>query len=311
MKILGNVVRRNLKLFFKDKGMFFSSLITPILLLVLYATFLAKVYRESFESALPEGLTVSDKLIGGTVVSQLISALLAVSCVTVSFCSNLIMIQDKANGNIRDFTVSPVKRSTLAAGYYISSTVSTLIVTFSAIVVCFIYLATQGWFMTFTDVLLVISDVFLLTLFGTAISSCVNFFLSTNGQASAVGTIVSAGYGFVSGAYMPISSFGEGLQKAMSFLPGTYGTCLLKNHMMRGVFAEMESIGFPPPVITGIRDSIDCNIYFFDHVATIPVMYAVLVGSIVVFTGLFILFHVFIKDPGTKKRVRVKKKATR
>ena len=36
-------------------------------------------------------------------------------------------------------------------------------------------------------------DVALLVLFGTALSSCVNFPLSTNGQGSAVGTIVSAG----------------------------------------------------------------------------------------------------------------------
>ena len=148
MKTLLNVVRRNLKLFFKDKGMFFSSLITPIILLVLYATFLAKVYKESFASALPEGLSIPAKLIDGTVFSQLISALLAVSCVTVSFCANLLMIQDKANGVIRDFTVTPVRRSTLAAGYYVASASSTLIVTFSALAVCLGYLATQGWYMS-------------------------------------------------------------------------------------------------------------------------------------------------------------------
>lgn len=296
MKILSNIVRRNLKLFFKDKGMFFSSLITPIILLVLYATFLAKVYRDSFVSALPDGVTIPDKLIDGTVVSQLISALLAVSCVTVSFCSNLLMIQDKSSGSIKDFTVSPVKRRTLAAGYYIASAVSTLIVTLTALAVCLLYLWAQGWYMTFSDVLLVILDVFLLTLFGTALSSCVNFFLSTNGQASAVGTIVSAGYGFICGAYMPIATFGTALQKAISFLPGTYGTCLIKNHMMRGVFSEMQNIGFPKEVLTGIKDGIDYNMYFFGNSVSVPVMYAVLTGSVVLFTGLFILFHILKKN---------------
>ena len=85
MKTLIRVINRNLKLFFKDKGMFFSALITPMILLVLYATFLAKVYRDSFASALPEGFAIPEKLLDGTVASQLISALLAVSCVTVSF----------------------------------------------------------------------------------------------------------------------------------------------------------------------------------------------------------------------------------
>ena len=39
-------------------------------------------------------------------------------------------------------------------------------------------------------------------------------------------SIVSAGYGFICGAYMPISQFSEGQQKVLSFLPGTYGTSM-------------------------------------------------------------------------------------
>mgnify|MGYP004699509937 CR=1 FL=1 len=49
----------------------------------------------------------------GTVASQLVAALLAVSCVTVTFCVNLTMVQDKANGARKDFNVSPISRSTI------------------------------------------------------------------------------------------------------------------------------------------------------------------------------------------------------
>lgn len=301
MKTLYQVTRRNLKLFFRDKGLFFSSLITPIILLVLYAAFLAKVYLESFSSALPADFSVPQRLIDGTVFSQLISSLLAVCCVTEAFCANLIMIMDKANGNIKDFTVSPVNRSTLAAGYYLAAAACTLIITFTALGACLIYLATQGWYLTFGDILLVILDVVLLTMFGTAISSCVNFFLTTNGQASAVGTIVSAGYGFVSGAYMPISTFNSGLRNTLMFLPGTYGTGLLKNRLMRGVFAEMKNIGFTDEVVESIKDSVDCNLYFFGKRVPSWTMAAVLVGSIIFFTGLFVVFHLLTKRKKTIK----------
>ena len=57
---LFSMFSRDCKLFFKDKGMFFTSLITPLILLVLYATFLANVYKDSFMSAMPEGFKVSD-----------------------------------------------------------------------------------------------------------------------------------------------------------------------------------------------------------------------------------------------------------
>lgn len=288
---LFKLTKRNLRVFFKDKGMFISSLITPLILLVLYATFLANVYRDSFESALPDGFAVNASLIDATVAGQLIASLLAVSCVTVSFCANLLMIGDRANGTIRDLTVSPVTRPTLAIAYFAASAFSTLIVTFTATACGFLYLGIVGWYLSVADVFGILADVLLLTLFGTALSSCLHFFLNTNGQASAVGTIVSAGYGFLCGAYMPISSFGETLQKVLMFLPGTYGTSLLKNHMMRGVFAEMEATGFPPEVVEEIGKSIDCNLFFFGKPVPTEAMFAILGGAVVLFVGVFVLLH--------------------
>ena len=295
MKTYFSLVKRNTKLFFKDKGMFFTSLITPLILLVLYATFLANVYRDSFSSAIPEILKLDSKVLEGAVAGQLVSSLLAVSCVTVAFCSNLLMVQDKINGARRDFCVSPVRRSTLAAAYFSSSSLSTLIITFTALGVCLLYQLKKGWYLSGTDIMMLALDVFLLTLFGVALSSCVNFFLSTNGQSSAVGTIVSAGYGFVCGAYMPISSFSPALQKILSFLPGTYATSLIRNHAMRGAFSAMEDAGFPPEAMKTIRDAFDCNLYFFEKSVSEGAMFAVLGGSTAVLVLVYILLNILSK----------------
>ena len=289
---LGALIRRNTKLYFKDKGMFFTSLITPLILLVLYGTFLGNVYEDSFRSALEAaGATVSDKIIGGCVGGQLVSSLLAVSCVTVAFCSNLIMVQDKITGARRDLTITPVKSGVLALSYYISTLLSTLLICFTATGICLLYLTYVGWYLTAWDVMALLLDVALLVLFGTALSSCINFFLSTNGQASAVGTIVSAGYGFICGAYMPISQFSEGLQKVISFLPGTYGTSLLRNHALHGVFEEMSAQGFPSEVVDAIRDSIDCNLYFFGNKVETGAMYLVLTAAIVLTIGIYVALN--------------------
>ena len=145
-------------------------------------------------------------------------------------------------------------------------------------------------------VLLGLSNVTLiLVLFGTALSSIVNCNLTTNGQASAVGTIVSAGYGFLCGAYMPISNFGEGLQRVLSFLPGTYGTALFRNHALRGVYAEMTRTGFPAEVVEHIKDSIDCNLYFFGSKVSIGAMTGVMAGSVAVLIGIYILMNLLKK----------------
>lgn len=293
---LGNLICRNCRLFFRDKGMFFSSLITPIILLVLYVTFLGNVYRDSFAGALPEGFVIEDALLNATVGGQLISSLLAVCCVTVAFCSNLLMVQDRVSGARRDLAVSPVRPSTIAVAYFCASALATLLISLTALAVCLGYLAMAGWLLRAGDVLSMLLDVVLLTLFGVALSSCVNFPLRTQGQGSAVGTIVSAGYGFLCGAYMPISNFSSGLQKVLSFLPGTYGTSLLRNHALAGAYREMARVGFPAEVIEAIRDSIDCNLYFFGRSVSIGGMYAVLVGATLLLVGLYVLLNALRRE---------------
>lgn len=291
MKITLTLIKRNVKLFFRDKAMFFTSLITPGILLVLYATFLSNIYKDSFLAGLPTGVTVSDGVIGGLVGGQLVSSLLAVSCVTVAFCSNFLSVQDKANGTVKDLRISPVKSSVLSLSYYVASLVSSLIICLCALALGLIYLATTGWYLSFVDVVLLFLDVVVLVLFGTALSSVINIFLSSQGQISAVGSIVSAGYGFICGAYMPISSFGEGLQVAVSFLPGTYGTALLRSHATRGAFEAMKDEGLSTEAIDGLRDAIDCNIYFFDNAVSQGVSYIVLLGTVGALVFAYVLIN--------------------
>ena len=285
------LIKRNVKLFFKDKGMFFTSLITPAILLVLYATFLGKVYRDSFTANLPATLALPEKLINGLVGGQLISSILAVSAVTVSFCSNFLMVQDKASGALRDITISPVRPAALSLSYYVATLFSTLTICFAATAICLAYMAAVGWYLSVADVLLLLLDVLLLVLFGTALSSIINFFLSSQGQISAVGTIVSSGYGFICGAYMPISSFADGLQKVISFLPGTYGTSLVRNHAMQSALAEMEKQGVPSEAVQGLENMLDCNLYFFEKQVSIPVMYLILGVTVAILVGVYILLN--------------------
>ena len=209
MNALRYLIWRNTKLFFKDRGMFFTALVTPLILLLLFVTFLGDIYRDSFRSAIPAGLIVPESLVEGFAGGWLFSSLLAVCCVTVAFCANMLMVQDKATGTRADLCITPVKKSTLALGYYTATALSTLVICGAALGACFLYLGGMGWYLSAADVLLTCLDVFLLVMFGTALSSVVNHFLSTQGQISAVGTIVSACYGFLCGAYMPISQFSD------------------------------------------------------------------------------------------------------
>ena len=293
MKTLLMLVRRNTKLFFKDKSVFFTSLIAPLILLFLFVTFLGGVYTDSFHSGIPDGLgiEVPDRLVNGFVGGWLFSSLLAVCCVTISFSANMIMVQDKATGRINDLTIAPVGRATLAVGYYVSTALVTLLICLLALACGLVYLAVVGWYLTAADVFLTILDVVLLVMFGTALSSIVCFFLRSQGGITAVTTIVSAAYGFLCGAYMPVSSFTPAIRNFIMFLPGTYGTSLLHSHLMGGSLAAMETLGFPPEVVKGIGESFDNTMFFFGNRVELWQAYLVVVGAVLVLGGLYILFN--------------------
>lgn len=292
MTAFNALVRRNVKLFFKDRGMFLTALISPLILLFLFITFLGNVYRDAFLSGIPAEMSAPDKLVDGFVGGWLFSSLLAVSCVTVAFCSNLIMVQDKALGTRADLTIAPISNAKLALSYYVSTALSTLIICGVALMAGFGYIANAGWYMSVSEVLLTLLDVFMLVMFGTLLSSVVSHFLSTQGQMSAVGAIMSSCYGFLCGAYMPISQFSAGIRNLISCLPGTYGTVLLRNHMMGGAMRELDSLRLPPEAIQELRRAFDSDLFFFGSKVSIPMLYVVLCSAIMVLLAAFILLNI-------------------
>lgn len=283
-----NLTKRNIKVYFSDKSMFFVSLITPLILLVLYSSFLGNIFKESFISAIPEGVEVSDKLINALVSGQIISSLLSVSAVTVAFTSNLLMVNDKVNGSIKDINITPINKWIKSLSYFTASFTSTIIINLVALGLCLLYTYKVGWFYSFNDILILILDIVILTLFGTSLSSIINFSLKSQGAASAVGTIVSSGYGFICGAYMPISSFNQTLQRVLLFMPGTYGTSLIKNHSLNPILNELSKVHIPNEVIENIKTSLDCNLSFFGQNVKIGNMYIIMIITII----LFILINV-------------------
>ena len=44
-------------------------------------------------------------------------------------------------------------------------------------------------------------------------------------------------------------------------------------------------------VVQGIRDSVDCNLYFFENKVEVTAMYLILVGSILALIGLYVLLN--------------------
>ena len=288
-KKLSALVGRNIKLYFKDKMTFFISLLTPIILVVLFLTFLKGVYANSIISTLPEGMEVSNKAIEAFCGGWLFSSIVSVSCVTVAFCSN-IMVLDKINKSINDLNITPVKKSTLLISYFTSNFLTTFLICVIVLIISFIYLACVGFFLTFFDVFMLFVSTICMCLFGSLLASIVGMLVSSQGAHSAVSSLVSSMYGFISGAYMPISQFGVGLKTFLSFLPSTFGTVLFRQYYMNGVINHLQTAEHVPAEIAEqIRLSFDGKFVLFDTTMPTWALFTVVVGTSLLLLGLYIL----------------------
>ncbi len=299
-KKLTYLTSRNIKLYFKDKMTFLVSLITPLILLVLFIAFLKSTYESSLIS-ITQGFNLDQKLIDAFTGGWLFSSVLATSCITVAFCSG-IMVIDKINRANIDFMVSPVKKSTLQLSYVLANLFSTLIVTFVLLVVGLVYLACVGFYISFVDLLLIIFGIVVTSLFGTLLANIIWTFTHSQGVVSGVCTLVSALYGFICGAYMPINTMGAGMQGFVSLLPGTYATVLFRQGFLNGVLKEMGKT-LPNEMIEGIASGFDVKMSFFGHDVSTLALILVITISTLALLGIFLLIN-SLRKKQLKKRIQ-------
>ena len=283
---------RNIKLYFKDKMTFLVSLITPLILLVLFIAFLKSTYEDSILSII-QGFDLDQSLIDALTGGWLFSSVLATSCITIAFCSGMMVI-DKINRANIDFMVSPVKKSTLQLSYVLANLFSTFIITFVLLIVGLIYLACVGFYITFVDILLIVFGIIITSLFGTILANIIWTFTHSQGVVSGVCTLVSALYGFICGAYMPISTMGQGMQYFVSLLPGTYATVLFRQGFLNSVLNRVRET-LPQGMINGIASGFDVKMSFFGHDVSTLALILVISISTIVLLGVFLFINKFKK----------------
>lgn len=295
---------RNIRLYFKDKGFFILSLISPLIMLGLYILFLDGILKDSFETTLKQAgdIKLVPEIVNGLIASFEVSSIIAVSSVTVAFTVNMTMADDKVSGVRSDLLTSPVRQSVLTVGYFISTAFVTLVICLVALAAGLIYIAASGWAMSAGDCFLAVADTVLCVLFGTSLSSLVCVFLKSRGAISAVSTIVSVVYGFICGAYYPVSQFAPAIQNVVMLLPGTYGTGLLRTHFMLGYIDKLTAAGVPATSANAMLDGLDGRLFFFGGEVPVWAMYLIIIGAIALFIGAFVAVNVLLGRRGRSRR---------
>ena len=232
------LIKRNLRIFFRDKSAVFFSLLAIFIIIALYAVFLGDVWlNDSMKDIKNADFLMNTWLVAG---------LLAVASVTTTMGAFGVMIDDKVRKIDKDFYSSPMKRTRITGGYIGSAFIIGVIMSLVTALVSEIYIVLNGGELIAPIALLkVILLVLLTTMTNTSVVCLIVSFFKSNSAFSTASTIIGTLIGFLTGIYLPIGALPGSVQTVIKLFPVSHAASLFRQVLMedamQSAFAEIPT----------------------------------------------------------------------
>lgn len=299
MQIL-SLTKRNMKVFLRDKTGVFFSLLSPLLVLLLFILFLGDLQISSVKVTLENYDVINlfaSNFSKAVAYNWLIAGVLGVSCITVSFSCLAVIITDREKGIENDYKASPVSNIKVYISYILGVFFSTLLIMIIVSIAGIIFLAaTNSLNMKFIDVLILYGGIILGSFNASLFAYALTSFIKTTGAHGAFTGLICAVSGFLIGAYMPISSFPKAIQYVCGIIPGSHSAGLCRASLLNNYIADAGSKSIE--VAESLNEYFSMNINLFGNSIDKTGMFTFLLISTVV----FLVINVIIIKLHNKKR---------
>lgn len=234
--------KRNLLLYFKDVQSVIFSLLTSIIVFVLYLLFLKGTFLDAIEAAM-RGLEtlITDKDIDMLVSGILLTGIIGSALITVPYNCLSTVVRDRENKVDYDILATPLRRWQIILSYFMASTISAFLTTGVILTIGLSILSAMGdLHMSAQSVAAAYGITLLGAVSATAFFMIVVLFFQSASASGAFFGILSAAAGFVIGAYIPISQFSEWVQTFCNLFPASGITVLFRNALLNGLLEEID-----------------------------------------------------------------------
>ena len=243
MKQFWGLTRRNLLVYFKDVQAVLFSMLTSIIVFVLFVLFLRQTYVESIvDQAKDLGGLVKTKDIDMFTYGLLLSGLMGSSVITVSYHTLTTVVRDREKRIDYDIAATPIRRWQIVLSYFTASVISAILMTCFVLTAGLLFVSAKGSLgLTAGDVLKLYGLTVLAALSAAALfMPFVLLFKSTSASGAFFG-ILSAAAGFVIGAFRPISQFSKTVQSFCGLFPGTGVTALYRTTLLQRLLDRIDA----------------------------------------------------------------------
>ena len=246
MRGISGLIKRNLLLFFKDWQSILFSLLTSIIVLILYLLFLKGTFVSAIQSAMEQypGLAsmVPQKDIAMFANLFLLSGILGSAMISVPFSCITVLVKDRANKVDYDILSTPLKREQIIFAYFVSAVLTSILLNSIILAVGLIGIRMQGnMYLNASQVIKAFSVVALGSISASAIFMIIVLFFKTVSACETFFGILSAASGFVIGAYIPISQFSNEIQTVCNLFPASQITIMLRNILLNGLLEHINT----------------------------------------------------------------------
>lgn len=229
---LANLTRRNVVVFFRDPAAVFFSLLSPIILFVLFSAFLGGVQTDALQKSLP---TASADDVDAFVYSWVIANLVMITTATTSLSALVVFVNDRVGNVFRDFLVSPISRLQMILSYLLGAFVVSVALSTTMFVLADVYLGVvHSAALSAGAFAQALAQLVGFCLLFSAIWSLVVTFIGSAGVFTSVATIVGTAGGFLAGAYITVGALPSGVVTFMNVLPLNQAATLMRGPFTRG-----------------------------------------------------------------------------
>lgn len=260
---------RNIKVYIRDKGAVFFSLLSALIVICLMCFFLGDMNIDAILGILKEFSGkeyVENKENAERLVLAWTSAgILSINAVTVSLAAYSGMIKDKVNGKLNAIYTAPVSWLKIALGYIVSAWIVSVFLCFLALAVTEIYGVVKGM-----EPYTVIAHVKLaaLIMMNSFVYAAMMYPLAmiakTEGAWSGFGTVIGTLVGFLGGIYIPIGSLSDSISGLMKCTPVIYGTAMFRDIMTQSIL-EDTFLGVPQTIVEEYRKAMGIQLTLSDY----------------------------------------------
>lgn len=269
------MTKRGLKIFFKDKGAVFFSLLGVIIIFGLFIFFIGDSITKDLDTHIKYKSYIMN--------SWVVAGMLASSAITTSMGAYAVMVADREHKCIKDFYSSPLKRRSVAAGYMCTGLIVSIIMSLITFGFGEIYIVAKGGELVSFMIALKVLGVILLSSFASSAMVCfVISFVKTSNTYTTISIILGTLIGFLIGAYICVGSLPSGVQWVVKCFPCSHAAALFRQLLM----ADGMSKGFanlPHSALTGFKEHVGVTFLYGDWHPKAWFHILVLLGTGIVF----------------------------